>query len=189
MGLGGHNGRVLLGRVEQFTTSPPVRVGSGSSRASLRLFLVAAFTLALVGVRRGRADARPRRRAPAGYGRGAQADAVFAPGQVVVQFRSDVSASARGRPRRARDAQAARTLGRPGLVLVRLGGGTSVPAAVAAFQRDPTWRLPSRTSSTGSPRRSRTTRDFGLLWGLNQSAGDHDIDAPEAWASRPVAPM
>jgi subtilisin family serine protease len=147
----------------------------------LRVFLVAAFTLALVGVSAAGAQTLARDGALQRVAGGTQADASFVPGQVVVQFRSDASASARSQALAARGAHAVRRLGRPGLVLLRLGGGTSVPAAVAAFQRDPDVALAEPNFVYRTAQVIPNDPDFGLLWGLNQSAGDHDIDAPEAW--------
>jgi subtilisin family serine protease len=107
-------------------------------------------------------------------------DAAFAPGEIIVQFRSGVSAPERSSALAARDAHAAQTLGKPGLMLVRLAGGASVRATVAALERDPNVAFAEPNYLYRLMQTIPNDPDFGLLWGLNQ-VGDHDIDAPEAW--------
>jgi subtilisin family serine protease len=113
------------------------------------------------------------------YVGGVNAVAEFVPGEVVVQFRSGASAQARSRALADRGAHALRTLGRPGLTLVRLRGGASVRAAAASLARDPSvaFAEPNYIYRALAP---PNDPDFGLLWGLN-NAGDHDIDGPQAW--------
>jgi subtilisin family serine protease len=111
---------------------------------------------------------------------GTAADADFVPGQVIVQFRAGVTQAARGRALAAQDARAVRSLGRQGLTLVRLRQGESVRSAVAAFERDPNVVLAEPNYLYRVSQTIPDDPDFDLLWGLNQ-AGDHDIDAPEAW--------
>ncbi len=111
---------------------------------------------------------------------GVAADAKFVPEQVIVQFRSGVSAGERGSVLSARDARAARTLGKPGLTLVRLSDGASVQATVAALEQDPNVAFAEPNYVYRLTQTIPNDPDFGLLWGLNQ-VGDHDIDAPEAW--------
>ena len=113
---------------------------------------------------------------------GVRADAKFVPGEVVVQFRSDVSASARGQTLAVRGGHAVRALGRPGLVLVRLRGGASVAGTVAALERDPDVAFAEPNYLYRLTQTIPNDPDFGLLWGLHQDPGDHDIDAPEAWS-------
>jgi subtilisin family serine protease len=111
---------------------------------------------------------------------GVNADAEFVPGEVIVQFRPGASGAARSRVLAARGAHAVRTLGQPGLTLVRLRGGASVRAAAASFERDASVAFAEPNylyRLTGPP----NDQDFGLLWGLHDPVGDHDIDAPEAW--------
>jgi subtilisin family serine protease len=112
---------------------------------------------------------------------GAQADAEFVPGQVVVQFRSDASAVARARALAARGAHSARGLGQPGLTLVRLRGGASVRVAAASFERDPSVAFAEPNYLYRLTQTFPDDPDFDLLWGLHDPVGDHDIDAPEAW--------
>jgi subtilisin family serine protease len=119
------------------------------------------------------------------YAGGAQADE-FVPGQVIVQFRAGASAVRRSRALATQGAHAARTLGQPGLTLVRLRGGASVRAAAASLERDPSvaFAEPNYIYRAMAP---PNDPDFGLLWGLN-NAGDHDIDAPEAWDRQTGSP-
>ena len=107
-------------------------------------------------------------------------DAEFVQGQVIVQFRSGASATSRARALSARSASSVRSLGRPGLTLVRLRGDASVGAAVAAFERDPSVEFaePNYLYRLLAP---PNDPEFEELWGLHNPVGDHDIDAPEAW--------
>jgi subtilisin family serine protease len=153
---------------------------------AVRLSLHAALALMLLGA----STAGARTLAPDGglhrVTGGAAADAAFVPGEVVVQFRSDVSASARGQTLAARDARAVRRLGRPGLLLVRLGGGESVRGAVASLERDPdvAFAEPNYLYRIAQAPVFPNDPNLGLLWGLHQDPGDRDIDAPEAWGTQ-----
>ena len=146
----------------------------------LRPFLTMVLVFALAGA--ATADARPLAvddTVHRGSG-GMAADTEFVPGQVIVQFRSDASATSRARALSARGASSVRSLARPGLTLVRLRGDASVRAAVAAFERDPSVEFAEPNylyQVLGPP----NDPDFDELWGLHNPVGDHDIDAPEAW--------
>ncbi len=111
---------------------------------------------------------------------GVPTDSEFVPGEVVVQFRSAVSRADRARVLARRDAVAVRALGRPGLTLVRLDGDVSISSAIASFERAPNVAFAEPNYVYRIAQTVPNDPDFGLLWGLNQ-AGDHDIDAPEAW--------
>ena len=108
------------------------------------------------------------------------ADAEFVPGELIVQFESDVSLAER---RDVLDgARVVKSLGMPGLVLVRLAEGASVRTSAAALTREagiafaePNYIRRATQVPPDDPR-------YGELWGLNQLS-DADIDAPEAWAT------
>ena len=110
---------------------------------------------------------------------GVLADAEFVQGQVIVQFRGGASVASRARALSARNAYVMRPLGQQGLALVRLRDSASVRAAVASLERDPSvaFAEPNYLYRVSGP---PDDPDFDLLWGLH-NAGDHDIDAPEAW--------
>jgi subtilisin family serine protease len=116
------------------------------------------------------------------------ADAEFVPGQVVVQFRAGSLAAARGRALAVRGAHAVRTLGRPGLTLVRLRGGASVRAAATSFERSPSVAFAEPNYLYKLSQAIPNDPNFNLLWGLD-NAGDHDIDAPEAWDTQTGKPQ
>jgi subtilisin family serine protease len=151
---------------------------------AVRLSLLAALALTLLGA----SAAGARTFAPDGelhrVTGGSAADAAFVPREVVVQFRSEVTAWARGQTLAARDARAVRALGQPGLVLVRLRGDASVRAAVASLERDPDVAFAEPNYLYRLTQTIPNDPDFGLLWGLHQDTGDHDIDAPEAWETQ-----
>jgi thermitase len=104
----------------------------------------------------------------------------YVPGEVIVQFRAGVSASARSATLEASDARAARGLGEAGLTLVRLEKGASVRSAVAELESDPRVEF---AEPNYVYRLSAIPDDplFPRLHGLHQPGGDHDIDAPAAW--------
>jgi subtilisin family serine protease len=113
----------------------------------------------------------------------------FVPGELLVRFRSGVGARARSTVLDALDATTKRRLPLPGLQLVRIAGGESVPEAIASFER----RAQVRYAEPNFIFRIEATPDdprFGELWGLDNSGQtvngtsgtpDADIDAPEAW--------
>jgi len=110
-----------------------------------------------------------------------QADPLFVPGELVVQFREGVTAPARGAALAPRSARVVQSLGAPGLTLVRLPRGASVLEAAAALSRDlrvvvaePNYLY--QLSAVPPP----NDTDFTELWGLDQPS-DADIDALEAW--------
>lgn len=111
------------------------------------------------------------------------AAAAFAPGQVIVQFRAGVSAVARREAFGARGAEVVRTFGEPGLALVRLRSGTSVPRAVAAFERDSNVAFAEPNYVYRVAQVFPNDPQFSELWGLHAS-DDRDIDAPEAWQTQ-----
>ena len=150
----------------------------------MRLSLLAVVALTLVGA----SAAGARTLAPDGelhrVTGSSAADAAFVPGEVVVQFRSDASASERGQTLAARGGHAVRALGRPGLVLVRLRGDASVARTVASLERNPDVAFAEPNYLYRLTQTIPNDTDFGLLWGLHQDPGDHDIDAPEAWETQ-----
>ena len=150
----------------------------------MRLSLAVALALTLIGASTAGARTLAGDRGLHRVTDGVRADAKFVPGEVVVQFRSDVSASARGQTLAARDAHAVRRLGRPGLVLVRLGGDASVRGAVASLERDPDVAFAEPNYLYRLTQTIPNDPDFDMLWGLHQDPGDHDIDAPEAWETQ-----
>ena len=95
-------------------------------------------------VGRRRASARDRRPAAPRLVDAAE----FVPGQVIVQFRGNAPVASRARALSARSAFVVRSLGRPGLTLVRLRDGASVRAAVASSSVTRASPSPSRTTST-----------------------------------------
>jgi thermitase len=146
---------------------------------SLRVFLVAVLVLALAGVSgagvRTTSDHGPKLQPLAG----AEKQAPYVPGELIVRFRSGAGAGARASSLSAAGARSAGNLGLPGLARVKLAPGASVLDAAAALEADPDvlyaepnyfYRL---SQIPNDPR-------FDQLWGLSQPS-DHDIDAPVAW--------
>jgi subtilisin family serine protease len=122
----------------------------------------------------------------------------YVPGEVIVQFRAKASRAARGHALARVPARVAERLADVRANLMKLSRGTSVQAAVRAYNADP-------AVAFAEPNYLRhvdgTTLDTTNLWGLNNTAQVHslantastragvldaDIDAPEAWAA--VAP-
>jgi subtilisin family serine protease len=109
-----------------------------------------------------------------------ESDALFVPGELIVQFESGVSLSAR---RDALDgAQVVESLGPPGLALVRLEEGSSVRASAAALTRGAEIAFAEPNYLGHYTQVPPNDTRYAELWGLNQ-ASDADIDAPEAWAT------
>jgi subtilisin family serine protease len=113
----------------------------------------------------------------------------FVPGELLVRFRSNVDPPARSSLLGALDATTKRRLPLPGLQLVRIGSGESVPQAAAAFKRRPEVRYAEPNfiyqvqATPNDPR-------YDELWGLNNTGQSvngtvgtphADIVAPEAW--------
>jgi subtilisin family serine protease len=110
-----------------------------------------------------------------------QADPLFVPGELVVQFREGVTVSMRGAALAPRSARVVQSLGASGLTLVRLPRGASVREAAVALSRDPRVLVAEPNylyELTAIPNDPRFLS--GELWGLNQ-ASNADIDAPQAW--------
>jgi subtilisin family serine protease len=105
--------------------------------------------------------------------------AAHVPGELVVRFSPGTSAAARERALQSVGARVERTLRAPRTAVVRLPAGAAVTAAASALSQRAGIELAEpnfiyRTAATPDDPR------FGDLWGLH-AAGDHDIDAPEAW--------
>jgi subtilisin family serine protease len=118
--------------------------------------------------------------APGGLQQRAGAPTKYVPGEVIVQFRAGVSASARSATLEASNGRARRGLGEAGLTLVRLEKGASVRSAVAELESDPRVEFAEPNyvyQLTAIPNDPL----FPRLHGLHQPGGNHDIDAPAAW--------
>jgi thermitase len=95
-----------------------------------------------------------------------RAEPTFAPGELLVRFRSGVGAARRAAVRADEDARLRRSLRLPGLELLRLAPGQSVRAAAEEFEDDPDvlYAEPNfyyhLDAIPNDPR-------FGELWGLN----------------------
>jgi subtilisin family serine protease len=102
----------------------------------------------------------------------AGANEAYVPGQVVVRFKASADVPSRKEALSTEHASMVKQLGLPGLQLVRVAG--SVPAAVAALERDPAVAyaepnfLYHATATPNDPRLSQ-------LWGMAR------ISAPSAW--------
>ena len=109
-------------------------------------------------------------------------DQAFVPGELIVQFRAGASTAARASALRTRGATMLESLGQKGLALVKLQEGASVTAAAQAFEDDPTVEFAEPNNISHLTATFPNDPRFGDLWGLqDNSGGDHDIDAPEAW--------
>jgi len=109
-----------------------------------------------------------------------ESNALFVPGELIVQFEGGVSLSARSD---ALDgAQVVESLGPPGLVLVRLDEGASVTASAARLSREAAIAFAEPNFIGHYLQVPPNDTRYAELWGLNQ-ASDADIDAPEAWAT------
>ena len=92
------------------------------------------------------------------------------------------STAARSSALRTRGATVLQGLGQKGLALVKLPEGASVTAAAQAFEDDPTVDFAEPNNISHLTATLPNDPRFGDLWGLqDNSGGDHDIDAPEAW--------
>jgi subtilisin family serine protease len=107
-------------------------------------------------------------------------DQRFVPGELIVRFEATAGRYERADVVRDAGTTRKRFLRVSGAELLELPDGLSVDAAVRQFERrpevkyaEPNWIYSAAATLPNDPR-------FGELWGLNQ-AGDHDIDAPEAW--------
>ena len=107
------------------------------------------------------------------------AAADYIAGELVVRFKASADRVGRASVLRETGAERKRWLGVPGAELLALPHGMSVQEGVREFKgkRDVLYAEPNYVyQASAIPNDAR----FGELWGLNQ-AGDHDIDAPEAW--------
>jgi subtilisin family serine protease len=107
-------------------------------------------------------------------------DKRFVPGELIVRFEATAGRNEHADVVRDTGTTRKRFLRLPGAELLELPDGLSVDAAVRRFEArpevkyaEPNWIYHATATVPNDPR-------FGELWGLNQ-AGDHDIDAPEAW--------
>jgi subtilisin family serine protease len=107
-------------------------------------------------------------------------EAGYVPGELIVRFQSDLTVEEQSAVLSAEGARSGGSLGLPGLMLVKLPPGASVEEAVGAFEGDPDVLYAEPNYLYRITQTIPNDPSFGLLWGLNQ-AGDHDIDAPEAW--------
>lgn len=121
--------------------------------------------------------------------------AQWVPGEVVVQFASDVTPRDRQEVHAERGAAVKKRIKGFGFDVVRVARGVSVPEAVAAYRKDPAVVL----AEPNYIRYADITPDdrlFSDLWGLENAASPHpvtgssieragkanaDIDAPVAW--------
>jgi subtilisin family serine protease len=113
----------------------------------------------------------------------------YVPGEVIVKFRAGATAIDRSRALGARGAKVVRALPLPGVRVVRIPVGASVPRAVVALEGDPSvaWAEPNSYEEGGSVPNDAL---FGEQWALQNGgqtvegvagiAGD-DIHAPAAW--------
>jgi subtilisin family serine protease len=120
--------------------------------------------------------------APAAWGapepRGGETE--FVPGELIVQFKPDISSAAR------RDALGSArvkdSLGVPGLTLVQLADVLSVRVAAAELSRDPRVVFAEPNYLHRLAAVPPDDLRFSELWGLHQG-NDADIDAVEAWVT------
>ena len=107
----------------------------------------------------------------------------FVPGELIVQFRAGASTAARTSALRTRGASVVQGLGTKGLALIELPEGASVTASAQALEADPAVAFAEPNGISHLTATLPNDPRFGDLWGLqDDSGGDHDIDAPEAWA-------
>ena len=107
------------------------------------------------------------------------AAADYIAGELVVRFKASADRVGRASALRETGAERKRWLVVPGAELLALPRGMSVQEGVREFKgkRDVLYAEPNYVyQASATPNDAR----FGELWALNQ-AGDHDIDAPEAW--------
>ena len=107
------------------------------------------------------------------------AAADYVAGELVVRFKASADRVDRASVLRKTGAERKRWLRVPGAELLALPPGMSVEEGVREFKgkREVLYAEPNYVyQASAIPNDPR----FGELWGLDQ-AGDHDIDAPEAW--------
>src|SRR4051812_26692195 len=109
---------------------------------------------------------------------------VTGPGEVLVQFESGTSAPARAGVRAAAGTRVQSALRRPGLQLLRVAPGTSVPEAIRRLERSPRVRFaqPNLAYHAAAVTPNDPYLVDGELWGLTT------IRAPEAWATTVGSP-
>ena len=146
---------------------------------SLRVLVVAVLVLVLAGASGAGVRTISDRGAKLQPFAGAEEEAPYVPGELIVRFRTGVGAAARATTLSAEGARSAGNLALPRLARVKLAPGASVVGAAAALEADPDvlYAEPNYISTL-----SAVPNDpmFGQLWGLSQPS-DHDIDAPTAW--------
>ena len=120
---------------------------------------------------------------------GAPADASVSSQEVIVRFRSGVTAGQRDAARRAADTTFEETLPLPGLQLVDPDPGVTSRSAIADLERSGTV-LYAEPDYTRIASVTPNDRHYGLLWGLHNTGQsvdsvsgvtDADVDGPEAW--------
>jgi subtilisin family serine protease len=146
------------------------------SSVVVRLSVFSVVLLLVVGV----SGAGAKSATSAGLGPLGAAPPEFVPGELIVQFRKGTSGAAQRGVAAVRGARVVRSLGVPGLALVRVGHDASLLAAVASLESDPSVEFAEPNFVYHITQTIPNDPEFPNLWGLN-SAGDHDIDAPEAW--------
>lgn len=123
--------------------------------------------------------------------------ASYVPDEVVVRFAPGVDGGERADLRRAHRLRAVRRLPVPGLQLVRLAPGRTVPAEVEALEREP-GVLYAEPNAYYAPLATPDDPFLGQLWGLHNTGqlvnltdpgtADADIDAPAAWDTTTGSP-
>jgi subtilisin family serine protease len=108
------------------------------------------------------------------------APATYVPGELIVQFRKGTTATAQRGVAAQSGARVVRGLGQAGYALVRVPDGTSLLAAAASLESDPSVEVAEPNYLYELTQTIPNDTLFGQLRGLNDT-GDHDIDAPEAW--------
>jgi subtilisin family serine protease len=126
--------------------------------------------------------AKPAAAGGVGLGKLGAAPAKYVPGELIVQFRKGTTGVAQRGVATASGARVIRNLGDPGLALVRVPKGMSLMAAAASLESDPSVEIAEPNYLYELTQIFPNDTRFGELWGLN-NAGDHDIDAPEAWVT------
>jgi subtilisin family serine protease len=124
--------------------------------------------------------AKPLAAGGAGLGKLDAAPARYVPGELIVQFRKGTTGVAQRGIATAGGARVVRALGQPGLVLVRVPKGMSLMAAAASLESDRSVEIAEPNYLYELTQTIPNDTLFPQLWGLN-NAGDHDIDAPQAW--------
>jgi serine protease len=135
-----------------------------------------ALAIAAVGAASGQAASE---RTPPGTGGLQQKAPAYAPGEVIVRFRTKVGRAGRADVVQEVGAERKHWLRTRRTELLKLPGRISVKGAVRALEAEPDVLY---AEPNWIYRKALTPNDprFGSLWGLNQPS-DADIDAPEAW--------